>query len=581
MDDTRTAVEPARKIAAAARTPRIHSPYLVLAIVLSATFVQLLDVSIVSIAIPPIQTDLGASFGELELVVGGYLLTFACALLVGGRLGDVYGPRRPFLVGMAGFTAASALCGFAPGPATLVVARLLQGLSSGLMFPQVLSVIQATFPPERRSRAYGIYGATLGIASILGPLVGGLLIEADLFGTGWRMIFLVNLPVGLAAVVLGVLLLPRSRGQGLRRMDPIGAMLATFGLLLLVLPLTIGRDRGWPWWTVLMLVAGLATLVGFALHQRSRSRRGAAPLIPWTLLGQRSFTVGLLTNLVFFLGIAPFFFYFLIYLETGAGFSALQAGLITLPVAVTAAIASAVSGRLALRLGRGGLAAGCLLLGTGMTLLIVTLRQAGARPSAWSFLPALVLAGAGLGLFAALIIAVVLAGIRAPDAGAASGALATVQQAGGAIGVAVVGVVFFGLIGANAHHASDRPATTLSAALAAAGVPGPIGTRIVDGFQVCFHDRAHQKDLSATPVSCQQAQREGSQALASAPPQAAAAVGRALGVATEQALMRDFTRSAEQTTWYEVCVFAVSLLLVAALPRIGRAPRSYPDTSTS
>src|SRR3954469_22060999 len=242
-NDIRTVPQSARMDAAPETPSGLRSPYLVLAIVLSATFVQLLDASIVSIAIPPIQADLNASYAELELMVGGYLLTFACALLVGGRLGDVYGRKRLFLIGMAGFTAASAMCGFAPGPTTLVVARLLQGLSSGLMFPQVLSVIQVTFPPDRRHRAYAIYGATLGVASILGPLVGGLLIEADLFGTGWRMIFLVNVPVGLAALVLGVFLLPRYRAQGLRRVDPVGAMLATLGLFLLVLPLTIGRDR--------------------------------------------------------------------------------------------------------------------------------------------------------------------------------------------------------------------------------------------------------------------------------------------------------------------------------------------------
>jgi EmrB/QacA subfamily drug resistance transporter len=580
VNDIRTVPQSANVDAVPEPPSGLRSPYLVLAIVLSATFVQLLDASIVSIAIPPIQADLNASYAELELMVGGYLLTFACALLVGGRLGDVYGRKRLFLIGMAGFTAASAMCGFAPGPTTLVVARLLQGLSSGLMFPQVLSVIQVTFPPDRRHRAYGIYGTTLGVASILGPLLGGLLIEADLFGTGWRMIFLVNLPVGLAALGLGLALLPESRAQHIRRVDPVGAVLATSGLFLVVLPLTIGRDHGWPWWTYLMLAAGLAILVGFALHQRERSRRGATPLVPWPLFGQRSFTVGLLVNLIFFLGVAPFFFYFIIYLEIGPGFSPLDAGLITLPVAIAAAIASIASDRLAGRLGRGGLVAGTLLLIAGMTLLVVTLHGAHGDRPAWSFVPALVLAGTGLGLFVALVVAVVLAGIRPDDAGAASGALATVQQAGGAVGIAVVGVIFFGLIAANADRAVDAQVTTLDRALAAAGVPAPARTGMVGQFQTCFHDRTQQKDLSATPPSCRQAQRQAATALASAPPETGAAVERAMSTAAQRGLDRDVTLAAERTTWYEVAVFAGALVLVLALPRIDPARlRTHPPAA--
>jgi EmrB/QacA subfamily drug resistance transporter len=546
--------------------------YLTLAIVLSATFMQLLDVSIVSIAVPPIQADLRASYSEIELLVGGYLLTFACALLVGGRLGDVHGRKRLFLLGMAGFTAASALCGLAAEPTTLVVARLLQGAFSGLMFPQVLAVIQVVFTPAERHRVYGIYGATLGVATILGPLLGGLLIHADLFDTGWRMIFLINLPIGLAALGLGVRFLPESKARDARRVDLLGATLVTVGLFLLVLPLTVGRDAGWPAWTFLMLAASLVILVIFVGYQRQRStcrcdNQHGVPLIPWSMLRRRSVSVGLLLNLVFFLGIAPFFFYFIIYLQTGAGFSALDAGLATLPIALAAAVASALSEPLARRLGRPGLAAGCALMALGMSLIILTLHLEGDRPQAWSFVGELIIAGFGLGLFVSLTTSVVLTGIRTDEAGAASGALATMQQAGGAIGIAIIGVLFFGLIGANANRASGTQAALLRDTLTAATVPAQAADDIVGGFRACFFDRANQKDLSATPESCRQAQQRADEQMAYASPQVRIAVGKALEVASSNALAKDFTRSAAQATLYEVVVFTAAFLLVLALPR--------------
>ncbi|MEH1125641.1 MFS transporter [Micromonospora sp. CPCC 206061] len=565
---------PAKDVSPAAPTASQSARwrYLTLAIVLSATFMQLLDVSIVSIAIPPIQADLRASYSEIELLVGGYLLTFACALLVGGRLGDVYGRKRLFMIGMAGFTATSALCGLAGEPTTLVVARLLQGLFSGLMFPQVLSVIQVVFRPAERHRVYGIYGATLGIATILGPLLGGLLIQADLFNTGWRMIFLINLPIGIAALVLGVWFLPESKARDARRVDLLGATLVTVGLFLLVLPLTVGRDAGWPAWTFLMLATSVAVLAVFVGHQRQRSRcrcadRHEVPLIPWSMLRRRAVSVGLLLNLVFFLGVAPFFFYFIIYLQTGAGFSALEAGLATLPIALAAAVASAVSEPLARRLGRSGLAAGCVLMTLGMGLIILTLHLEGGRPQIWSFVGDLIIAGFGLGLFVSLTTSVVLTGIRNDEAGAASGALATMQQAGGAIGIAVVGVLFFGLIGANANHASAAQTATLRAALTAATLPVQAADEIVEGFRACFLDRANQKDLSATPESCRLAQQRADKQMAHASPDVKAAVGRAMETASRNALAKDFTRSTAQTTLYEVAVFAAAFLLVLALPR--------------
>ncbi len=215
-----------------------------LGIVLTSVFVQLLDISIVNVAIPSIQRDLGAGTAAIQLVIAGYQLAFACTLISAARLGDIRGRRTLFVSGMAVFTVASLLCGLAPDPTTLVLARALQGLGSGLMFPQVLSVIQVTFLPEERGRAFGIFGATIGLATICGPLFGGLLLKADVFGTDWRAIFLVNVPMGIAAIVLALREMPDSVAPGAPRLDLPGVGLIAVGLFLLVFPLTEGRQRG-------------------------------------------------------------------------------------------------------------------------------------------------------------------------------------------------------------------------------------------------------------------------------------------------------------------------------------------------
>jgi len=341
-------------------------PFLVLGIVLTSVFVQLLDISIVNVAIPSIQADLGATTASIQLVLAGYQLAFACMLITAARLGDIHGRRRLFLTGMTVFTVASLLCGLAPDPATLVVARIIQGLGSGLMFPQVLAVIQVTFTGPERGRAFGIFGATIGIATICGPLFGGLLLRADLFGTDWRSIFLVNVPIGIAAVVLALREMPESRAPDAPRLDLRGVGLIATGLFLLIFPLTEGRQRGWPLWIWLMLLACVPVLVAFVLLQRRKTRQDDDPLVLMTLFGDRTFQAGVVLSGVFFLGIAPFFFALSLYLQVGLGFSPLHSGLTTLPFAVGSAVASARSDRLAQRLGAPVLAVGAGTLTVAM-----------------------------------------------------------------------------------------------------------------------------------------------------------------------------------------------------------------------
>lgn len=540
--------------------------FLLLPVIMSATFMQLIDVSIVNVAIPSIQSDLSASFAAIELVVAGYQLAFAVILITAGRLGDILGRRRLFLIGMTGFTVASIVSGAAPTAAVLVIARLFQGLFSGLMYPQVLSVIQVTFKPAERGKVFGIFGAVIGLATILGPLLGGILIALNIAGLSWRLIFYVNVPIGVVAFVGALRALPESTAPDAPRLDLVGAGLATAGLGLLIYPLIEGRQEGWPLWLDIMLAVSGPVLAVFAWTQQRKSRAGAHPLVRSTLFRQRAFVAGIGLSLAFFLGVAPFFFTFSIYLQEGLGFSALATGLTFLPFAVGSGAASARSDRLAMRIGKRVLNLGSAILALAMGLVIVTVHLAGTGLDGWDLIPSLLLAGIGLGLVVAPLTNIVLAGVRVVDAGAASGVLSTLQQVGGAIGVALLSVLFFGLIGANANRASAAVLPRLSAELTAAHLPPPAVAGIEQGFRSCFHARANEKDPSAVPAVCQQLMAAGRSH--GAPPQVVAAIGRAVaGRAVPQAQRLDFTHTIQQTLLFEIGVFVLSFFVILALPR--------------
>jgi EmrB/QacA subfamily drug resistance transporter len=541
--------------------------WLVLAIILTAVFMQLLDTTITMVGVPSIQGSLHSSYGEIQLVVAGYMLAFACVLVAGGRLGDAFGRRRMFLLGMLGFTLASAACGAAPDALTLIGARVVQGMCSGLMFPQVLGIIQVVFSGAGRTRAIGLYGATIGLATILGPVTGGALIEADIAGAGWRSIFFINVPIGVAALVIGLLTIPESRGQA-ARVDLPGAGLLGTGLFLLVLPLVIGRDQGWPAWSLACMAVSPLALAAFAWHEARRARGEATPLIDPRLFRQRPFSLGLAASLVFFTGIPSFFMILLLTLQQGLGYSPVLAGTVTLGFAAALAIGSARSAAVAARLGSRVLILGCALMITGQLAVMGVMYWAGSGLHGWQLLVPMFIAGAGGGFFIAPVTSVVLAGIPARDAGSASGALATAQQVGAALGIAVVGVIFFGLLGANAATSSASALPGLRHDLVAAGVPAADQHMITDGFGACFSARAHATDPAATPPACAAATR----AVAASP--APAAVKARVGAAvTDRALpaarLDDFTRSMRVTLCWQVGVFALALLLCGRLPRVG------------
>jgi EmrB/QacA subfamily drug resistance transporter len=478
-------------------------------VVLTAGFMQLVDISIVNVAIPSIQRDLDATYAQIQWVLAGYQLAFAVTLITGGRLGDIFGRKRLFMIGMAGFTAASALCGLAQSPGMLIGSRVLQGLMGAIMFPQILAVIQVTFPPRERGTAFGMFGATIGLATITGPLVGGLLISGDLLGLGWRPIFLVNVPIGVAALLAAARFLQESKAPDALRLDLLGAGIVSAGLLLLIYPLVQGRDLDWPLWTFLSMAAAVPVLGAFALWERRKKAADGSPLVDLALFGQRPFVPGLLVAGIFFMGIPAFFLTFTLWLQVGLGSTALHAGLTGVPFAVGSALASAASVRLAPRLGRRILSTGTLLAAAGMLGVIWTVDRYGGNTQSWQLIPALAVCGLGLGSVIAPLVNVVLAGIRRQDAGAASGMLSTAQQVGGAIGVAVIGVIFFGLLGSHAATVGNELAPRLRTELETAGMPGHASRQVVAGFQTCFTDRANGKDPSATAPSCARAQAAG------------------------------------------------------------------------
>jgi EmrB/QacA subfamily drug resistance transporter len=520
----------------------IH-PNAVLAIVLTAVFMNLLDVSIVNVAIPSIQRDLNASFAQIQLVLAGYQLAFACTLITGGRLGDIYGRRRLFVLGMSLFTLASLACGVTPDPVLLIVFRCVQGVGAGLMVPQVLSTIQVTIPPRERGRAFGLFGATIGVATILGPLVGGALISLDLFGTDWRMIFLVNIPVGLASVIAALRLLPETKAPDAPRLDLPGALVVTVGLFLVVYPLTEGREKGWPAWLLAMLVAAVPVLAAFVVLQQRKTRAGRHPLVLMSLFSNQSFRVGLGVSLVYIAGIPAFFFTFGQYLQIGLGYSALHAGLTGFPFAVGTALASSRSDALAKRMGANVLRLGAGLLSVSMVVNMVVLDHFGTELRSWQIAPFLLLSGLGLGCFVAPLTNLILAGIHGREAGSASGVLTTAQQIGGALGVAVIGIIFFGLLSSHAPDAAREAGRRLPATAPAAAV-----TR----FQQCFVTRTRAPDPTIAPRGCPDG--------GTGPFLAAADYGR----------RADFLYSFERTLLYEVGVFLLAALLIGLLPRVDR-----------
>jgi EmrB/QacA subfamily drug resistance transporter len=419
----------------------------VLAVVLAVEIMDLLDSTVVNVAAPTIRADLHASYTAVQWIAAGYTLAFAVMLITGGRLGDLVGRRRMFVIGAAGFTVSSVLCAFAQSPEMLITVRVLQGAFGAVMVPQGFGVIKEVFPPEKLAAAFGVFGPVIGLAAVCGPILAGSLIDADLFGTGWRMIFLINVPFGVLAVAGALRVMPASRPSRGERLDLPGTALVVTASLLLIYPLVQGRDLGWPWWSFALMIAAVPVFAAFVAYERRRPR---SPLIELSLFGRRAFSAGLLTITVFFSGMVGLMLVFGLYLQIGLGFTPLHAGLTFAPWAFGIAVGSALAGAwLANRYGRRTVHGGLLVMVAGLGWLALTIRHSGVEVTTPRLLPALLVLGVGTGLALSPQFSIILNGVQDHEVGSGSGVLNAVQQFGGAVGVAVLGTIFFSLLGGH------------------------------------------------------------------------------------------------------------------------------------
>ena len=421
--------------------------WLMLPVVLMAMFMAGFDIWAVNVAAPSLQRDLHVSNAALQLIVGGYAFMYASGMVTGGRLGDLFGYRRMFMIGVVSFAAASLLCGLAQSSGELVAARLLQGLTGAAMVPQVLALITATFPVRERSRALAWFGVTMGIGFVSGQILGGGLIEANVFELGWRAIFLVNVPVGILALIAAAIVVPHARAHRRPRLDPLGAAGVSVSLALALAPLTLGRDEGWPLWTWVSLAASLPLLGLTVLWERRLARRGGDPLLDLPLFRDRAFSAGLAVNfgLIFFFG--SFMFVLTLLLQAGLGQPPLRAGIEALPLAAAFTIMSILSPRFSARLGSRSITVGAGFTTLGTIALAITGARYGVHLTGWDLAPATALIGLGQGIALPSLIGAVLAHVRPERAGAAAGILTTTQQFGAASGIAVIGAIFYGALG--------------------------------------------------------------------------------------------------------------------------------------
>ncbi|MEU2656781.1 MFS transporter [Streptomyces sp. NPDC007325] len=433
-----------------------------------AAFLVLADTSIVNVAAPVLQSDLGAGFAETQWVVAVYQLTYAVLLITGGRLGDLYGRRRLFVLGLVGFVITSAACGFATSPTALIAARALQGATAALMYPQTLAVIQVVVPPERRPKAFAALGMVVSGATIAGPMISGVLIELDILGSSWRPAFLLNLPIGLLGVLAALKFLPESRSEQARKLDLPSVLLVTAALGCLIYPLIEGHERGWPWWSLALMLLSLPLFGAFHLRCTQVHRVTQSALVPPSLWRDRAFTVGLVMYVLAYSGIASFFLYQSLMLQFAYGYSALAVAAIMSPFAIGSMAGYYSSTPFAKRTsGRVAVTVGALIWALGDIAVGATTLLAGNELKGWYFVPSFVIAGFGLGIALAPLLGVVLGSVRSSDAGSASGTLSTGQQVGAVVGVALIGVVFFGTLGSAAERSAEQRSTTVHATLVA------------------------------------------------------------------------------------------------------------------
>jgi MFS family permease len=444
--------------------------------VLLGVLLPIVDFFIVNVALPTIDTDLHAGPAVLEMVVAGYGVAYAVLLVFGGRLGDMFGRRNLFLWGLATFALTSLACGISPNAWTLVGARVAQGAASALLLPQALATIQAATSGSSRGKALSYYGATAGVSSVVGQVLGGVLVSANIAGSGWRAIFLVNVPVAALAFVLALRSVPETRSPNPARIDRSGTLLLAVTLITLLLPLTEGRAAGWPLWSWALLAVSPFAAAAFVAVERHGERTGGHPLLPPSLVRIHSVRSGLLLILPFGVGFGGFMFVLAVALQDGLNFGALAAGAALAPLCAAFFAASLLGPRAVARFGRATVTFGSLVQGVGLLALAGTFYWGWPHLGVWALAPAMALAGFGQGFVLPVVIRIVLSEVPPTQAGVGGGAMATTQQASLALGVATLGTLFLSL--SSAIGVRDALVWTLLAQLGTVVVTTALSLRL-------------------------------------------------------------------------------------------------------
>lgn len=530
--------------------------WLAFVVMMAAAFMDLVDATVVNVALPTLRADLGASYAATQWITAGYTLAFGLGLITGGRLGDRYGRKKIFLIGLVAFTLASALCGLAANPEMLIASRVLQGAASALMMPQIVAFVFATFPLKERGGAMGTYGAITGVATIVGPILGGVLVTYSVFDLGWRAIFLINVPIGIIALFAAIAFVPETKSQWALKMDLFGVILVTATMLLVLYPLVQGRDSGWPQWMLLAMAASPVLLLLYVLHAALKQRKDSSALVPLRLFGQPGFAVGLLVILIFDVVLIGFTLALSLTVQIGLDFSPIKSGLVYLPWAVGAGMAASMMDKLIAKLGRHLISIGGLIMAAGIALTGLLID---ADTTMWGLWPLTFIAGVGLGFVIGPVATMASAGVKPEDAGAASGSLNASGQIGAATGAAILSVIFFNILVGAAGPTVDDNADAVRAELTAAGVSAEAQPGIVATIRECVVDRIGADDPAVVPASC-----------ASLPAPGTAegdAVGRALGVVAGNVKAESFLDGLRTSCWWFAGLMVLVALLSQALPR--------------
>ena len=471
--------------------------WLAFAAALVAVLMDLIDSTITQVAAPAIRADLGGSYADLQWITAAYTLAMAVMLLTGGRLGDMFGRKRMLLIGAAGFTVASVAATLAPSTGALIAFRAVQGGLGAVMVPQVFGLIRDLFPPQEMGKAFGILGPAAGLSAVIGPIASGLLIDANLLGTDWRAIFLVNLPAGIFVLVVGSKFLPNvAPTMDSKRLDLSSVGLAATGAFMLVYPLVQGRQLGWPTWSLALMAASVPVLAGFAWYQLRRKRSGATPLIEPSVFAKRSYVSGVAFALVFLASMGGITLVTGVFLQIGLGYSPIHASLTTAPFALGGFFGAGYGGVAMQKLGRKVIQMGLVLMGGGLVALYAVLQQAGTGVGSWHFVAPLFLAGIGMGMVFVPLFDIAVGDVADHEVGSASGVLQAMQQLGMSLGIAAIGTMFFGLLGTHADRTQDFLSAAETTTLATIGL-------IVLAFGLAFllpkRARAQEGEWAASP----------------------------------------------------------------------------------